>query len=471
MNKNLENINLMKDRMREIEKTSSTLCLAKWFQSTIYLFNGHTHSCHHPRAHKINPEALKASPDGLHNTPLKIEARQDLKNNIQTKECEYCWNIENLGKDFLSDRTYKSVDNWSYPHKDKIFEPKADQNIAPTYLEVSFENSCNMKCIYCSPEISSRWMNEVEKSGPYHLFQNKLFHDKEQIIKRERWPILPEDYNPYTEAFWKWWPTLRNSLHTFRITGGEPLLSKHTWKILDDLIENPNPNLHLAINTNLSVQDELIEKLISKLNAVLPHVKELSLYTSCEAVGPQCEYIRYGMSYSKFMTNVEKVLEQTPSNLRINFMSTISAPALTTFPDFLVDLAAIRKKINPNKEFLSEYNRLPLMISYVRDPNFLDVRVLSSEIKAGFIARILSKISVDHFYLEEIDQINRLCEFMNSEIENLPALLTDFYLYFKEMDKRRNSDFAKTFPELESFYNFCRKTAYKKLILQKISSE
>lgn len=471
MSRNQENIDLMKERMQILEKESSTLCLAKWFQSTIYLFNGHTHSCHHPRAHLINPESLKDSPEALHNTPQKVKAREDLKNNIQTKECIYCWNIENLGKNFLSDRTYKSVDNWSFPHREKIFAPLADQKIAPTYLEVSFENSCNMKCIYCSPEISSRWMNEVEKAGPYHLFHNKLFHDKEQITKRERWPISPEEYNPYTEAFWLWWPTLKDSLHTFRITGGEPLLSKHTWRILDDLILHPKLDLHLAINTNLSVQDELIDKLIAKLILVAPNVGEVSLYTSCEAEGAACEYIRYGMSYSQFMKNVEKVLDQTPEKVRINFMSSISAPALGTFPQFLTDLAELRKKVNPNKNFLSEYNRLPLMIAYIRDPNFLDVRVLSSEVKSAFISEVLKVVTPGQFYLEEIDQINRLCEFMNSEIEDLPSLLTDFFLYFKEMDKRRNSDFVKTFPELETFYNYCRKIAYKKLILQKISSE
>ena len=31
-----------------------------------------------------------------------------------------------------------------------------------------------------------------------------------------------------------------------------------------------------------------------------------------------------------------------------------------------------------------------------------------------------------------------------------------FYQYFNEHDKRRGTNFLKTFPELEEFYNFCK---------------
>ena len=48
-------------------------------------------------------------------------------------------------------------------------------------------------------------------------------------------------------------------LHTFRITGGEPLLSKDTWGVLDYIIEHPEPNrkINLAINSIGEVSDQL----------------------------------------------------------------------------------------------------------------------------------------------------------------------------------------------------------------------
>ena len=32
----------------------------------------------------------------------------------------------------------------------------------------------------------------------------------------------------------------------------------------------------------------------------------------------------------------------------------------------------------------------------------------------------------------------------------------NFYKYFSEHDRRRGTNFVKTFPELEEFYNFCK---------------
>jgi hypothetical protein len=31
----------------------------------------------------------------------------------------------------------------------------------------------------------------------------------------------------------------------------------------------------------------------------------------------------------------------------------------------------------------------------------------------------------------------------------------DFHIFFSEHDRRRGTNFIKTFPELEEFYNFC----------------
>ena len=39
-------------------------------------------------------------------------------------------------------------------------------------------------------------------------------------------------------------------------------MSKDTWKLLDYIINNPQPQLEIAVNTNLNVPAKLIDKLI-----------------------------------------------------------------------------------------------------------------------------------------------------------------------------------------------------------------
>ena len=43
----------LKKTRDDINKVSPSFCAAKWTQSTILLYSGETHSCHHPSRHKI----------------------------------------------------------------------------------------------------------------------------------------------------------------------------------------------------------------------------------------------------------------------------------------------------------------------------------------------------------------------------------------------------------------------------------
>ena len=90
------------------------------------------------------------------------------------------------------------------------------------------------------------------------------------------------------------------------------MLSKDTWKVLDYIIDEPNPNknLNLAINSNLGVPDNLINDMIEKLKRIEDEdrVKELVIFTSVDTWGPQADYIRNGLEFNRFWDNMNKVL-------------------------------------------------------------------------------------------------------------------------------------------------------------------
>ena len=216
-------------------------------------------------------------------------------------ECDYCWNVEDNSNQF-SDRIFKSNESWSLPHFDEIVTSDWRNDYNPKYVEVSFSHTCNFKCSYCGPAYSTTWQQEVEKFGGYPTSDN--FNAKERHIEEDKWPQKQTEYNPYVEAFWKWWPDLYRDLHTFRITGGEPLLSKDTWKVLDYIIDEPNPNknLQLAINSNLGIDTKLVDRFIEKINRICDEdrVKEFIIFTSVDSWGEQAEYIRTGLEFNKF---------------------------------------------------------------------------------------------------------------------------------------------------------------------------
>jgi organic radical activating enzyme len=444
--------NFLHEKAREINSVSPTMCLAKWLQSTILLYNGETHSCHHPSRHKITLDDIKDNPKGIHNTVIKIHAREELLNGIQTKECDYCWRIENLDKSYISDRIYKSTYSWSLPYLNDVVKSGQGKDIDPTYMEVAFDSTCNFKCIYCSPSSSSKWQEEVEQHGPipqsnYNLYDIKWLKDTGQL------PIPNREYNPYIEAFWKWWPDLYPKLHTFRITGGEPLLSKHTWKVFDYIKEHSNDNLVFAINTNLNAPDKLVDKMIEEINLISNNVKMVDVYTSLENTGEQGEYSRYGMNYEEFLNNVFKVLDNTPENTHLHFMTTINVTSAPTLINFLQLIKDLRLKYKFSKhEF-----RVRTHLSYLRWPECFQLTLLSEEDKQKYSREwqqfmdenmlTSKKDPSETFYLEEVDQMKRLIDYMNSKKED-ERVYDDFRSYIKALDTRRKTDFIDTFPEL-----------------------
>lgn len=449
---NVDQFNWITSIKGDLDKVSPTFCLAKWTQSTILLYNGENHSCHHPSRHKIDLESLKGNPRAIHNTPIKMFARQELLDGIQTKECDYCWRIENSNKENFSDRIYKSGAPWSRKYFDEVVASGVGANISPSYLEVAFESTCNLSCMYCTPDVSTQWMAEVEKHGPYKL-PSITMHDPIWLKQVGKYPIHRDEYNPYIEAFWEWWPELYQTLETFRVTGGEPLLSKHTWKIFDYIKQHPNPNLEFAVNTNLCVPDKLIDQLIEQVRSIEGNVKEFKIFTSAEAAGSHADYIRYGMNYDVFISNIDRIMTALP-NVRIVLMTTVNALSAFSFRDFLEDIIVLRAKHFTD----AAHSTLGLSINYLRWPQFQDIRILPDDVKAQAAKEILELVYAHKgkvpgfgealFYLEEIDQIERLVKYMEQEMPNRDVMLQDFKAFYNEYDRRRNLNFKKTFSDI-----------------------
>lgn len=459
MTKNLSNeerVDELGRRVIMLNSVSPTFCLAKWVSSTTTLYNGMTHSCHHPVPHKIEVESVEKNPAALHNTPQKMAARADMLNGVQTKECDYCWNIENLGANHWSDRHYKSANSSMgvWQSFDDVLASGLGENIAPRYLEVAFESICNFKCSYCSPDVSSRWMEEVVQHGPYHL-EPHPHHNLDWLKQVGRYPIHHADHNPYIEAFWKWWPELYANLDTFRITGGEPLLSKNTWRILHEIEQNPREDFKFSINTNLGVPSEMVVKLARKLRDLAPKIREIVVYTSAESMYEQAEYSRFGMDWNLFADNVEILLSESGPKVILSFMTTVNVLSISTFDLFLRWITDLRAKYTHDKS----HNRVRFNVAYLRWPEHQALINLDKEHKGAFAESLHEVVreltQPEHWiplYLEEVDQVNRLVNFMHS-VDPQPVQQRNFARFFQEYDRRRGTNLLKTFPELTKLHN------------------
>ena len=440
------------------------MCLAKWTQVTLHLQLGHTHSCHHPRTHAISKSEIKRNPSALHNTRYKKLRRKEMLNGERPEECDYCWNVEDTS-DRFSDRTFKSGESWSWPFYDEIKALDWREDYNPKYVEVAFSNACNFKCSYCGPAFSTQHMQEIEKFGAYPTTDN--FNSLEWMKTEKKMPIPQSAENPYVDAFWKWWPELYRDLHTFRITGGEPLMSKDTWRVLDYIIEekNPNRNLALAINSNLGIPDNLVDRFIDKINKICDEdrVREFIIFTSCDSWGKQAEYIRNGLVFNKFWDNVNKIFSKCP-RVNITFMVTYNALSVPNYHKLIDGVYQLKKDYGSSDRYWKSASFLDT--SYLRYPTHQTVQVLEDGWEKAVYqqARQIDFLGVpmfDHAYVGysdiEIQKVKRTYDWMVADVDEnqIKRQRRNFGYYFRAHDERRGTDFCKTFPELEDFYRKC----------------
>jgi len=331
-------------KIRMVDSTSDSFCAAKWLNATIWLGNGQTTSCHHPLGHQIDASELDANPTAIHNTPHKKLMRKMMQEGTRPQECEYCWKIEDLGRNSISDRVYKTA----------VFSDKDIIAAATTHwqhdtmlktLEISFDRTCNFSCSYCNPSFSTSWVKDIKKFGPYRNIDGDA---RSHFINAADHAIpIADETNPYIKAFWRWWDEgLADNLEEIRITGGEPLMAPGVWKLMQWFKDNQERAtkradggvLRYAINSNLVPKDDLMDKFI-ELSKFVPH---LEVYTSNESVGAHSEYIRDGMVYSKWKDNLHRL--HTEGNIKkTHMMMTINSLCLASITEFMDEILEFKR--------------------------------------------------------------------------------------------------------------------------------
>ena len=435
-----------------LDTKSASFCAAKWYNATIWLGSGMTTSCHHPLPHKIDLEEIKTNPSAIHNTREKKEQRRQMQVGERPAGCEYCWKIEDIGRDSISDRIYKSK---IYPDAElqEAYETNHKQNINLKTLEIAFDRTCQFACTYCNPAFSSTWANNIKQQGPYTgLTSDGRNHFTHAHDSAE--PYKKDESNPYVEAFYRWWETdLHKSLDELRITGGEPMMSPNLWRLLDWIEtqgDRMNPDMRIAINSNLGAKQSIIDRFKTKLKGF----KNFHLYTSCEATFQQAEYIRDGLNYSDWHSQVlHMMVDKIPSE--IHNMATINALCLESLPEFLEKIVWLK---NASNVYGTKIN---YTLNILRFPSFQSPLVLPDDLRNKFKDELVKFLSNNEKHLEqmEIDQTQRLIDYLDvvktphAGAATQAKLQKDFKTFYSQYDKRSGKDFEKTFPIIGEWYS------------------
>lgn len=434
---------------KKLDSISKSFCVAKWKQVTLYLQDGRNHSCHHPNTHLISINEIISNPSALHNTQFKKEQRKMMLEGVRPNECNYCWKAEDVGIKY-SERIIKSNSNWGRNTFNEILSKKWNEDIDPSYLEVSFSSICNLKCSYCGPDQSSSWQKEILLNGGYPTSTN--FNSSNWITLESLKNVDNQEDNEYQKIFWKWLPTIYDKLQNFRITGGEPLLSKHIFRFLDFVIDNPNPKLNLSINTNLCVPEKNLKMFIDKIKFIDKNnlVKTIQIHTSAEAYSNKAEYIRFGLNYNKWFENCKKILLLS-NKIKLEIMISYNCLSVTSFSSFLLDINKLKKEYNT---FFKE--RVRIGSNYIRNSH-QSIFILDKKY-AEYIKQSIQFMEKEKFSSREINEMKSILKIFENEVSDQKQNRLDFYNFIVEHDRRRKTNFKKTFPEMVEFFEQCKGT-------------
>ena len=436
------------------QQLGPALCLAKWKQVSLHLTTGMNNSCYHPPLHPINPGEIAVDVSALHNTAYKKQQRQMMLAGQRPSECQYCWNMEDQNK--LSDRHYRSGEPWAAIDFESIKNSTGEENVIPSYVEVNFNHACNLRCSYCSPQFSSSWADEVSRMGAYPTL---VPHKAPEHFTGSRRAIPVRDANPYVEAFWQWWPDLYPHLEHFRMTGGEPLLDRNTYRVFDYVLENPSPRLHLNVTSNFSVDEKSWQRYLNYVKRICDgRIEHFMQYVSVDAWGAQAEYIRHGLDFDLLWDRVNQFLNEVPNYSSLTFIITMNNLSVTTLDQLFAGILGLRKV------YSDTYQRVWFDTPVLREPAWQSLQILPesyAERLEWLWAWMVRQIETEEapfkgFKDYELHRLDRDIAWMRSQQHmDHAAAKADFYRFFHEHDGRRGTDFLKTFPEMKSWWEEC----------------
>lgn len=412
---------------------TETSCLLKWAWSTVYLRQGTSSSCHRTDQAPIPPDNFAS----FHNLPNKIEARQMmLRSEWPQGGCQYCEKIERAGG--MSDRQYQLHAGHDIDRTPaELFKNPNELKVVPTILEIYFNNTCNMSCLYCGAHFSSKWEEENRRFGMYENAPGtvKFGWDNKQ-------PDL--NYAQMLEDFWRYLHDNDRYTHIrqYQMAGGEPFHQEELEQSIEFWDKHPNPELTFNFITNLKVSPKKFQSTIDRLGTMVSQgkIKRVQISSSLDCWGPQQEYVRWGLDLNEWTENFEYLLDKTFVQQCIN--SAISPLTIKTVPELVERMNAWNAR-KPHDHRIT-YSFMSVMAPQWMDPAIFGAGVFEEDFKK-ICAAMPNHTDYDRVLVDHMAGIGRQIADTPRNVPMINGLID----YLTEIDRRRGTNWRELFPWLD----------------------
>lgn len=296
------------------------------------------------------------------------QVRQDMVAGVRSQSCSTCWKLEDNGQ--ISERILhnRALDFYWDRDIERIERDALDGDHTTRMVKLLTSNICNGTCVTCGPALSTAW---AKLNGQTVRYDSISMGDLSGVDLR--------------------------SIKSLSFVGGEPLLEKNNFEILQHLADIGNQSCFVSIVTNGSM--DLSDRQLDVLN----QFDSLNLCLSIDGIGRKFEYLRYPLRWSKLLHNLDS-LRKITKNISVSCMiSNINIGCYDEIIDWFEtqDLPFLCKQI--------EY---PGYFSPGNLPDDMKERILGSSQRSNEVAEFLSIGAHSHgswtLFRNEIQRQDRL---------------------------------------------------------------
>jgi len=399
---------------------TATACQLKWTWSSLYLYEATTNSCHRVDKSPLTLESF----DQFHNTPKKLADREImLSGQWPQGGCEYCKKIEDTGG---------SSDRMMHLAIPDLVPPELEKNstavlVTPRIVEVYFDNTCNLSCVYCHDGYSSRIQHENTRFG--------RFEHKGLVIENTH--HRHKDFDQITEQFWTWLDANYGTVRRFHLLGGEPFYQQQFDTCLDFLYNHNNKDLEFNIVSNLMVDPERLQTYVERIKELVAgrRIKRFEITASIDCWGDQQEYVRYGLDLQRWKQNFEYLVKQRWITLNIN--QVVSVLTIPTMADLIAYVNTQRTDRQIGHHLIT-----------VNEPTYMNPDILDPEFFDPYFAKVLEAMPAETWQQQEARKYMQGVRQQIASTEKNITEINKLRTYLDELDRRRKTNWRETFPWL-----------------------
>lgn len=346
----------------------------------------------------------ESSPEDIwNNNQYRMVRKNMLEGKKMPQYCSPCYDREAGAINQTERQRYNREFASSMNLVDETLDDGTLQTLKLKYLDIRFNNLCNLKCRTCGPDWSTSWANEMGIAKP--------------LLYNDTWKKLM----PYLDE-----------LEKVYFAGGEPLMTPEHYDFLEELTKI-NTNIELLYTSNFS-------RLELKGKHVLdywPQFRLVSAIASIDHYGEYASYVRTNSDYNVIINNINVIRDAGYSNVQPAVTSVYSIYNATKLGDFIIHLF----------EDGAIQNMHQIVFNILVNPDYQMATIMPKS--ALEVAQENTQKGIDYLKArgENPQKLQSAIDWLTNNHNYDKIKFDKFVGYNRDLDKIRGTDFDRMYPE------------------------